>query len=385
MVGACAGTMRWLEVLAVSVYTLAETGSAFSVAMMYFARTGPTLLCAPLAGALAERAPRRIVLGIGCASAALLSATLAWLAVSEALALWQVAAGAVLSGVFWSLEHTVRRTIARDVVVSDTIGNAISLDSSTQNATRMLGPLAGGTLYAAIGMPGAYALGALMYGVAALLVLTMSVRLPATVRKNHGLFRALAEVLGYIARERVVAAVLSITVCLNLFGSPYVSMVPVIGREVLALNPFEIGMLMAFEGGGAMCGAGILAFMLSSRFYLPLFTLGAIGFVGGIFAFSLATSFVTASISLAVCGLGLGAFAAMQSTILLTHTRAEMRGRVMGMLAVTIGAGPIGTLVLGVGAESFGAPDALAVSAGIGLAAFVMVILRWPELLRVTR
>ena len=75
----------------------------------------------------------------------------------------------------------------------------------------------------------------------------------------------------------------------------------------------------------------------------------------------------------------------MQSTILLTHTRAEMRGRVMGMLAVTIGAGPIGTLVLGVGAESFGAPDALAVSAGIGLAAFVMVILRWPELLRVTR
>ena len=50
MVGACAGTMRWLEVLAVSVYTLAETGSAFSVAMMYFARTGPTLLCAPLAG-----------------------------------------------------------------------------------------------------------------------------------------------------------------------------------------------------------------------------------------------------------------------------------------------------------------------------------------------
>lgn len=385
MVGACAGTMRWLEVLAVSVYTLAETGSAFSVAMMYFARTGPTLLCAPLAGALAERAPRRIVLGIGCASAALLSASLAWLAVSGALALWQVAAGAVVSGVFWSLEHTVRRTIARDVVATDTVGNAISLDSSTQNATRMLGPLAGGTLYAVIGMPGAYSLGALLYGIAALLVLTMSVRLPATVRTDDGLFSALAEVLGYIARERVVAAVLSITVCLNLFGSPYVSMVPVIGREVLALNPLEIGMLMAVEGGGAMCGAGMLAFTMSSRFSLPLFTLGAIGFVGGIFAFSLASSFVMAGISLAVCGLGLGAFAAMQSTILLTHTQAEMRGRVMGMLAVTIGAGPIGTLVLGVAAESFGAPDAVAVSSGLGLLAFVMVILRWPELLRVRK
>ena len=100
---------------------------------------------------------------------------------------------------------------------------------------------------------------------------------------------------------------------------------------------------------------------------------------------AMGNTFTFTDVSLLKCGLGLGAFAAMQSTIFLTHTQAEMRGRVMGMLAVTIGAGPIGTLVLGVAAESFGAPDAVAVSSGLGLLAFVMVILRWPELLRVRK
>ena len=102
--------MRWLEVLAVSVYTLSLTGSAFDVALMYFARTCPTLLCAPWAGALAERLPRRSLLSAGFGLMFVTSGVLAGLAFAGVLELWQVALGAITSGVFWSLEHTVRRT-----------------------------------------------------------------------------------------------------------------------------------------------------------------------------------------------------------------------------------------------------------------------------------
>lgn len=382
MVGACGGTMRWLEVLAVSIYTLSLTGSALDVALMYFARTGPTLLCAPIAGALAERVPRRVLLGAGFSIAALTSMVLAVLAHTGHLTLWQVAVGAVISGIFWSLEHTVRRTIARDVVDPLSIGNAISLDSSTQNATRMLGPLAGGTLYAMVGMPGAYSIGALFYATAVVLIVLMRQSLPPVRIGAESLLAGLVSVLRYIATERTVAGVLAITVCLNFFGSPYVAMVAVIGRDVLGLDAQGIGMLMATEGGGAMLGAMALAVSVNRRHYARIFTFGAIGFVGGICAFANATSPAGAAAALAFCGLGLGGFAAMQSTILLTECRADMRARVMGILAVTIGAGPIGTLLLGWATEYLGASSAVSVSSALGLAAFALVIYLWPELVR---
>ena len=114
--GLCAGVMRWLEILAVGVYTLEVTGSAFTVALMYFARTVPTLFGGPICGALAERLNRKHMYAIGVSVMLLVSVALAVLAWTGALQLWHVATGAVLSGVVWSMEHTVRRTVARDVV-----------------------------------------------------------------------------------------------------------------------------------------------------------------------------------------------------------------------------------------------------------------------------
>lgn len=385
LIGLCGGTMRWLEVLAVSIYTLQETGSALAVALMYFARTAPTLVCAPWAGALAERWPRRVLLSSGAGLMCVTSAALALAAYSGWLTLWQVATGAVISGIVWSLEHTVRRTIARDVVDVRSVGNAISLDSSTQNATRMLGPLAGGVLFAAVGMPGAYAIGAIVYGLALAVSFTLRAPLPATASGAEPILGSLASVARYVANNRIVASVLAITVCLNFFGSPYVSMVPVIGRDVLGLDAQGIGALMAAEGGGAMAGAIILAFSVKQRYYARIFTLGAFSFVGGICWFSAAGSFTTAAAALLATGLGLGGFGAMQSAILLTYSEPHMRARVMGVLAVTIGAGPIGTLVLGAATEYLGPSLAVTVSSALGLVVFVVVVYRWPELLRPIR
>ena len=377
--------MRWLEVLAVSVYTLSLTGSALAVALMFFARTGPTLLCAPIAGTLAERLPRRVLLGVGSGLMFFTSLTLATLAYSGALVLWQVASGAVISGIVWSLEHTVRRTIVRDVVDARIIGNAISLDSSSQNATRMAGPLLGGALFAAVGMPGAYAIGAVVYGVAVAVIFTIKAPLPATSESRESLVRSIASVLAYVRTNRTVASVLMITICLNFFGSPYIAMVPVIGRDVLGLDPQGIGALMAAEGGGAMLGAVVLALAVNRRYYSRIFTVGAFGFMGGICAFANAESFAMASTALLFAGLGLGGFAAMQSTILLTYSEPRMRTRVMGILALTIGAGPIGTLLLGVATQFLAPPVAVSASAATGVVAFALVVYLWPELVRLHR
>jgi MFS family permease len=384
MAGMCMGTMRWLEVLAVGVYTLNATNSALAVALMYFARTAPTLVFAPWVSTVAGRVSRRNLLCTGLVISSGSSIALASLAMNDLLAMWHVAVGAVISGAFWSMEHAIRRTMARDVVETASVGNAISLDAGTQNATRMLGPLAGGALFATIGMPGTYAVGAVVYAAALISVLVVKTRFAPTDTVHQSLRNSMAGVLRYVANNQAVASVLAITLCLNLFGSPYLSLAPVLGREVLGLDASGIGAMMSAEGGGAMLAASLLAFIVRPRDYMRLFTFGAIGFVAGIGAFSLSTTFTGAMVSLFVTGLGLGSFAAMQSTILLTYSEPAMRARVMGLLAITIGAGPIGTLLIGGATELVAPADAIAISSLLGLIGFAALIYRWPRLIMPT-
>jgi hypothetical protein len=81
-----------------------------------------------------------------------------------------------------------------------------------------------------------------------------------------------------------------------------------------------------------------------------------------------------------LCGIGIAGFAVMQSTIFFLIAPAAMRSRVMGMVTVSIGAGPIGMLQVGLLADWLGAPIAVAVIAGEGLLALALAVLLWPEL-----
>jgi MFS family permease len=73
----------------------------------------------------------------------------------------------------------------------------------------------------------------------------------------------------------------------------------------------------------------------------------------------LAPWYLAAFILLALGGLGTAAFASMQSTLILTHAPAAMRSRVMGLITVCIGAGPLGVMLVGLIAEVVGAGPAI--------------------------
>src|SRR3546814_6476307 len=101
------------------------------------------------------------------------SLALGALVLTEAIAMWHVAAGVFLNGIFWSMDHPVRRTLMGEIAGPHAIARAMGLDSSTMNATRALGPALGGMLLAAIGMQGAYFLGAALFAGAAWQILAI--------------------------------------------------------------------------------------------------------------------------------------------------------------------------------------------------------------------
>lgn len=380
--GALLGTMRWLEVLVVGLYTLEHTGSALLVALMLFARTVPMVALGALMGALADRIERRRLLAAGMLVVALTAAVLTGLALSGMLALWHVAAGALINGIVWTMEHPVRRALIGDAVSADAMGAAISLDSATFNGTRMLGPLAGGAVYASLGLAGAYAVGIAAYALACVLVwgVTAVARRPAV--GGEGFVRSLGAGLRYVGARRVLGAVMVVTVIANLFGFSYVAMVPVVGVGTLGLDAPGIGLLMSMEGAGATLGALTLAFVVRPAAYARVFSGGALVFLAMVVCFSRSDSALPAMAALFVAGLGLAGFGAMQSTILLSASQPAMRSRVMGVLVVCIGAGPLGVLLVGWLAERIGATGALFATAGSGLLLLIALCARYPQLLR---
>lgn len=380
--GGLGGTVRWLETLAVGVYTLAATGSAFTVALMLFARAAPTALFGAFAGAVAERVPRLVVLRAGLATMVLVAGGLAVLAHSGRLALWHVALGAFLNGTFFSLEFPARRTMVAEIAGLARVGTAMSLDSATNNATRMLGPLLGGFLFASLGLAGAYVLSASLYLGAFLALVGLRFRPAAPSAAGTAMLAIVREGVAYIRLNRLVAGTLVVTLLVNLFGFAYSSMVPVIGERRLALGPAEIGVLMSMEGLGALIGSIAVALGVRASWFTRVYSGGSALFLAMITGFSLCAVYPLAMVALALAGLGIAGFSTMQSTIVLSATEPRMRARVMGVLLVCIGAGPVGVLHVGLLAEWLGAAAAVRTIAIEGLVALGLTLWRWPELLR---
>jgi predicted MFS family arabinose efflux permease len=266
------------------------------------------------------------------------------------------------------------------VVGGARIGTAMSVDTVASSGTRMVGPLLGGTLYAAAGMDGVFLLTASAYGLALVVLLGLP-RVPSHGPSAGKVFEKIRDGLRDLKRLPVLQAVLAVTVVFNVWGFPVISMVPVVGAEGLALAPFEIGVLASMEGLGSLLGALLLATLARQGRYRQLYFIGVAVYLvaATLFAHSVVATLTGAL--LLVMGLSMAAFAAMQSVLVLLNAPPSIRPRMMGLLSVCIGSGPIGLAHIGLMSAWFGAATACSIVAVEGLVALGIVVARWPALL----
>lgn len=382
LIGGLAGTIRWLEMLAVGVFTFQVTGSPAMVAVMTFMRLGPMLLVGLPVGALAERYDRRRLMQLGLVVLLVLDLALAILAFTDRLTLLLVALGAFANGVYFTGEFPVRRTMMGEIVGSDRLAPAMALDSMTSNATRALGPILGGVLLERTGLGGAFLIGAIGYGAALLLVAPISYR-PASPPRRVAILGGMREVLGHAVASRVIRTTLLITVIFNLLGFAYIALVPVIGERWLGLSAALIGILMSAEGVGALIGAGLVGAIATPPRFTRIYAGGTMLFLVAIAGFALSRSFGVSLALLFLSGIGIAGFAVMQSTLTFLTAPPHLRSRLMGVLTVAIGTGPIGMLAVGWLAEAIGAPDATLLLIGTGALSLVVLLLLNLDYLRI--
>lgn len=379
-VGALSGVVRWLEMLAFAVYVFDVTNSPFLVALVSLLRILPLALFGAPMGALADRLDRRAIVLAGLFGMLILGLVLGWLGLTGRLEIWHLMLGAFVNGLYWATDMPARRTLLDTVAGPGRTAQAMALDASTSSLTRAMGPVTGGILITFLGFPGALLLGAGIYAVAIAFMLVLPRPKPETWAGEQGLWRNLQEGLAYAASDRRVVGVLIVTVIFNVWVFPYTAMIAVIGRDDLDLDPFNVGLLASMEGVGAFIGAMGVAFLGRATAHGRIYFYGAAAAGAGLILFALSPWPLLSGMILVATGIGAGCFATMQSTLMLLLAPPEVRSRLMGVLSVCIGLGPLGFAHLGLMADWLGAVPAVTIMGLEGLAALALAWLFWPEI-----
>jgi MFS family permease len=376
-IGGCVNTMRWFEVLTAALFTLDVTGSGLAVAVVTAARTMPMLLLGAFAGVMSEAVDRKRVLLIGQIVSGLASATIAVLAAFGAALPWHVGIAALVAGTVWSTEMSTRRRMVGECVEGALVPRALALDTVTNSTTRLIGPIAAGAAYQVTGLVGAYTVSACVYLAAVILVAGLAHQQTSRRIILSHVPRDLAEAFAFARGHLIIGGVLAVTIAMNLLGFCYSALVAPIGRQVFLVSPTLIGMLAGAESFGALLGGLWLTGgnpRLSGR---TLMVGGSLLFLVCVILMPFAPSFPLACALLVIGGFGSAAFANMQTSLIVLHAPPHIRSRLMGLLTVCIGMGPLGILLIGVLADRYGPLLAVDITAITGLIAVVAIGLVW--------
>jgi MFS family permease len=376
-VGLVVFSVRWVETVAVGVFVYQHTGSAFIVAMMTMLRLLPMGLFGAFLGAIAERMERRTTLVLVVAVMLVNAMVLATLAHLHLLAVWHLAVTSFINGVGWATDNPVRRVMIGEAVGAARMGVAMSIDVGANNASRMVGPTIGGLLLAGVGIEGVFALSVVLYAVSVVAALRVRYRNSFPPTSSESVLARIAEGLALVRRDKRLIGTLTITVIYNVFGWPFTSMVPVIGQDQLLLGPEGIGILASMDGIGAFAGAVLMAMFCPPRFYRHAYIGGVTIYMVMLIVFALVPVPLLAGAALLFTGLGGAGFSIMQATLVYLSAPPEMRSRVLGVLSVCIGIGPVGFVALGVLADAIGAPWATAASGLTGLLVLLLARPLW--------
>jgi MFS family permease len=314
----------------------------------------PTALLAPLGGALADRVPRRTLL-LTTTSFQIVFAGLLTLVTS----LGDPSPGLVTlivlgAGCANALGFPAFQAMLPDLVPRDDLPGAVALSSAQWNLGRVIGPALAGLVIGLGGYELAFLLNTLSFF--AVFAVVASFRLPPPVSAaGTSILGSIREGARFVRGDGALRFVVGCMALNSLLAAPFIALIPAVALDVFHEEKLGTAALVTAQGVGAVCmglALGTLFGRLGTRRVLlgVLFTLP-----GALVLYALAPTLPLAVVAIfAVGALYLGSLSSF-TTVAQLRAPAELRGRVVSVLMMLIGAlYPIGSIVQGAIADQIG-------------------------------
>jgi MFS family permease len=356
----------WMQAVAQGWLVLLLTNSPFWLGLDAFMATAPAFVFTLAGGVFADLIDRRrlliftqVVAGI----AALGLATLVW---TNVVNRWMVLGFSFVTGCCMALASPSYLAMTYDLVGREDLANAIAMNSTQFQLSRVVGPALAGIAFRFFGLAGCfYANGLSFVAVVASLWMVRPQHQTGSaahsVKDRRALWADLIEGFRYVRNRPRVSSLLLLSGVNSLFGAPYFTLVPIYARNIFHLGETGLALMMGTAGAGALFGALLVAYLgdFKRKGWLVL---------GGAFAFgAFITSFaLTARLTLSLAflfglGFSLVVCVATVNTLLQKLVTDQMRGRVMSMFILSfMGTMPIGNIAAGTASNHFGPQYTLA-------------------------
>ncbi len=338
----------WLQSAAMAWLVLLMTHSAFAVGLLAFWQFGPYALLGLFGGALADRMDHRITLILTQVALALCSTVIAVLTLTHVVVLWEVYAIAAMRGLALVLNNPSRQAFIFQMVGRDELPNAIALNSSLANATRILGPGIGGILIASFGVGICFSIDALSYVavIVALLLMRIDELLPQHRGPRTTMWTSVTEGLRFVRQTPSLRLALTIftiiaTVCIN-----FSVLLPLVASDTLHADARVYGLITACFGAGALVGALISASI--GRVSWPILLASAAGFGLGELLLAPQRTVLSVVALVIVTGVCYTIYTSTTNALVQLSAPAYLQGRVAGLYSyIFAGSSPFGALIAG--------------------------------------
>jgi MFS family permease len=365
----------WMQNVAQSWLVYRLTHSELLLGTAWFCSQIAVFALGPLGGLAADRFSRRKVVIVTQTLSMAQAFVLAALTLSGHVQVWHVLALAGVLGVINAFDIPGRQALVIQMTSKQDLINAISLNSATFNAARVVGPAAAGLLLSVVGEGTCFLINGLSF--LAVIVSLMAMRIaPAHPSEHAPVWQHLVDGFRYAGNHSAVRRVLALMGATTLACSPGLVLMPFFAEDIFHRGSRGLGILMGAMGIGAVIGTLTLARRtrlsgLANVMVWSGLTTGACYLI-----FSISSLFYFSLAIMPLVGYSVMRQMASANTTIQTLIPDEYRGRIMALYSMTVvGLGPFGSLAAGALAGRYGARATMA--AGGVLALVSSTIFAW--------
>ncbi len=375
----------WMQIFALGLLVVqiaAREGAPelapFYLGLMGLARAVPGLALTLLAGAIADRMDRRLILLIAQSTMALSTALRAAVAFAGTATIPIVLLASAIHSAAFAFDNPARQSMVPRLVPLPMLPSAIGMQSAVFNGASIIGPLLAGLLYIPIGLPGLLAVNAISF-VAIIGALFLMRPLPPIASRSVSILASVLLGARYVRRNPTLVWILVVSGTIFSTVGPMGQLLPAVAGESLFNGVSWLSLLLTALGLGAFTGALFVMNVGRFRRLGRLFVTGAIVNGMGLVAFAMTSEPVVSLVIAYVIGLSGTLMAGMGNNIMQATTNDAYRGRVMSVWGLLfIGIMPVGQLLLGVLGSLLGIHTSLFVGGAVALSAGVYALLRVP-------
>jgi MFS family permease len=374
-----AGT--WMQTVAQSFLVLDLTHSGTQLGLTTAARFAPMLFFGPLGGLFADRLDKRRVLYMTQTLQGLLAGVFAILLVTHSMTLGWVYLLAILLGFVSVFDNPARQSFISEMVTTQDLRNAVTLNSVAMNMARVFGGALGGTIAAALGLALCFTCNAVSFGAVLISLALMRKSELFTARKVERKRRQVRDGLRYVRTTPELLIPLVMIAVVGTLAWEFQVTLPLMASKVFGGNAATYGVMASVMGVGAVAGGMVST--ARSRTGSRTLCVAAIGWGIAILAAAVAPSLPLELVALLFVGYGSITFNSFAKTSLQLASKPTMRGRVMALWALAwLGSTPIGGPIVGWIGQDAGARWSLTVG---GVATLVCGVAALPALTRIDR